>query len=184
MSDNGASGNNETAHKPSAADVSLVDDLWNVSAEERVKILALWEKEGAFSNPAMAEGRLREVIAHAVNDAGEVVAICTATAMTPPRLAQPVYFYRCFIAQDWRHTRLVFRILRHATDLLEEYARGHDYPCIGILLELENDRFKETLQSPHWQSTGFTYIGKSPRGLDVRVHYFRGARLKPAPAPG
>lgn len=184
MSDNGSGAKPEVASHKSAADASVMDDLWSVSKQDGEKILAFWQRQGAFGDPAMAESRLREVIAHAVDDAGEVVAICTATAMVPPRLAQPVYFYRCFIAQDWRHTRLVFRLLRHATRLLEEYAQGHDYPCIGILLELENDRFKETLQSPHWQSTGFTYIGKSPRGLDVRVHYFRGARLKPAATSG
>ena len=39
-------------------------------------------------------------------------------------------------------------------------------------------RFGETLRSPVWPSTGFVYIGKGPRGLDLRVRYFRGARLK------
>jgi len=34
------------------------------------------------------------------------------------------------------------------------------------------------LQWAHWNTTGFSYIGKSPRGLDLRMCYFRGARLK------
>ncbi|MEO6343759.1 MAG: hypothetical protein ABIO49_11480 [Dokdonella sp.] len=39
-------------------------------------------------------------------------------------------------------------------------------------------RFGKTMRSPVWTNTGFVYAGKSGRGLDLRVWYFRGARLK------
>jgi len=47
-----------------------------------------------------------------------------------------------------------------------------------VVLELENTRFGETLRTPVWPSTGFVYAGKSGRGLDLRLRYFRGAKLK------
>jgi len=93
-------------------------------------------------------------------------------------MGQPLYYYRCFVGKAWRKTRLVFTMLNRAFDVLEEHARVNDFPCIGVILELENSRFGETLRSPVWPSTGFVYIGKGPRGLDLRVRYFRGARLK------
>ena len=34
------------------------------------------------------------------------------------------------------------------------------------------------LRAPVWPSTGFVYVGISPRNLELRVRYFRGARLK------
>jgi hypothetical protein len=34
-------------------------------------------------------------------------------------------------------------LLKRSCVLLEEHARAHDYPCIGVLLELENERFRE-----------------------------------------
>ena len=63
-------------------------------------------------------------------------------------------------------------------DVLQAYAREHDYPCIGMLVELENTKFSTALRAPVWTSTGFVYIGKSQRNLDLRVRYFKGARLK------
>jgi hypothetical protein len=69
-------------------------------------------------------------------------------------------------------------LLRHIRKVLEHYAREHDYPCIGILLELENEGFADTLRWAHWPGVDFSYIGVSPRGPDLRICYFRGARLK------
>lgn len=88
--------------------------------------------------------------------------------------------YRCFVGQAWRGRNLSRVLLRHTQKILEAYAREHGFPCIGILLELENAGFARTLQAPHWRASGFTYIGKSRRGLDLRVWYFQGARLKTA----
>jgi hypothetical protein len=34
---------------------------------------------------------------------------------------------------------------------------------------------------PIWPHSGFVYVGKSARGLETRVHFFKGAKLKTAP---
>jgi len=141
-------------------------------------VLEFWRRENAIGDEAQAQQRLREVVLHACAETGEVAGVCTAIPITLPRLGQPMYYYRCFIGQDWRNTRLVMRMLRRAQMVLEDYARANDYPCVGILLELENKRFSQMLRMPVWINPGFTYIGRSQRGLDLRVHYFRGARLK------
>ena len=52
---------------------------------------------------------------------------------------------------------------------------------VTVVLELENPRFAETLRQPTWSNDGsvaFTYAGINDRGLELRVGYFRGARLK------
>src|SRR6185312_2306679 len=69
-------------------------------------------------------------------------------------------------------------LLRHTQKVLEKYARANDFPCIGILLELENEGFADTLRWAHWPGVDFSFIGVSPRGLELRVRYFRGALLK------
>ena len=98
--------------------------------------------------------------------------------ITLPRLGQPMYYYRCFIGQPWRKSRLVFSMLERAFDALENHGREHGFPCIGVVLELENARFGQTLRSPVWPTIGFIYIGRSRRNFDLRVRYFRGAQLK------
>jgi hypothetical protein len=151
-------------------------------ADNEEAVIAFWQREGALSGDVNVKERLREVVAHARDKDGGVAGVCTVVPMTLPRLGQPMYYYRCFIGKDWRKTRLVFRLLIRAFDVLEEYAREHDFPCIGVILELENSRFGDTLRAAVWPSTGFIYAGKSGRGLDLRLRYFRGARLKKSAA--
>ncbi len=141
-------------------------------------VLEFWRREKAIGDEAHAQQRLREVVLHACTEAGEVAGICTAVPLTLPRLGQPMYYYRCFIGSQWRNSRLVFNMVNRAFDTLQDFARDQGFPCIGVVLELENARFDQTLRSPVWPKTGFIYIGRSPRKFELRVRYFRGARLK------
>jgi len=153
------------------------------SAEDAAAIKAFWRAEGALTDEATMDARVRQVVLHARTHEGEVAGVCTALPMTPPRLGQPMYYWRTFVGARWRATPLVMSLLKRSCALLEGYARTHDYPCIGVLLELENDRFRERGRMATWFNPRFVYIGRSERGLDLRVLYFRGARLKPAQAP-
>jgi hypothetical protein len=150
------------------------------SAKDGMAVLEFWRREKALGDEVQAQERLREIVLHATDASGEVAAVCTAVPITLPRLAQPMYYYRCFVGQRWRSTRLVFTLLNRAFATLERYARENRYPCIGVLLELENERFGKSLRAPMWPGIGFVYAGKSGRGLELRVRYFRGARLKPS----
>lgn len=141
-------------------------------------IRAFWLREQANVAGDEATRRLTEVVAHVVDEQGQFAAVATATPKVLPRLGQPLYYYRCFVGRTWRASKLVRPLLRHTQKVLETYARANDYPCIGMLLELENEGFADTLRWAHWSGVGFSFIGISPRGLDLRVWYFRGARLK------
>ena len=146
--------------------------------KDGMTVLEFWRREGALVDEVQTQTRLREVVLHAATPSGEIAAVCTAVATTLPRLGQPMYYYRCFVGKQWRTTRLVFTLLLRAFDTLQEFARANGFPCIGMLLELENARFGAALRAPVWPGTGFVYAGKSGRGLELRVRYFRGARLK------
>ncbi len=141
-------------------------------------IVAFWVREKALPSEQLARQRVSQVVMFARDGDGEVAAVCTALPQNPPQLGQPVYFYRSFVAPDYRKTLLVYRLLKKAVRLLEEDARKHEWPCIGVLLELENQRFFEKGRMPVWPGIDFVYIGKSPRGLECRVHWFRDAVLK------
>ena len=149
--------------------------------DEGEAVLGFWLKEKAIGDEAQARQRLKEVVLHARDADGEMAGVCTAVAMTLPRLGQPMYYYRCFIAPRWRKSRLILYIFKRAFELLEGHAMRSGYPCIGVLTELENTRFTEMGQIPVWPDINLVYIGKSQRGHDLRVRYFRGARFKPPP---
>ncbi|MEO7326862.1 MAG: hypothetical protein ABIW82_18725 [Dokdonella sp.] len=65
-------------------------------------------------------------------------------------------------------SRLVLSLLRHTQSVLDPCV-AHDYPCIGILMALENACFGESMRNPVWMSTAFVCACKSGRGLDLRV---------------
>lgn len=156
----------------------------SVSADDGEAIKAFWRREGALTDDATMEQRLKQVVMHARTKAGEIAGVCTALPTVPARLAQPMYFWRAFVGTQWRSTPLVMALLKRSCVLLEEHARAHDYPCIGILLELENERFRERGRAATWFNPRFVYIGRSDRGLDLRVLYFKGVRLKAPHAQG
>lgn len=155
-----------------------ITDWQRLDAATGEAIRAFWLRERANVAGDEATRRLTEVVAHVIDEHGQLAAVATATPKVLPRLGQPLYYYRCFVGNAWRASKLVRPLLRHTQKVLEAYAREHDYPCIGVLLELENEGFADTLRWAHWSGVGFSYIGVSPRGLDLRVWYFRGARLK------
>jgi hypothetical protein len=152
---------------------------WKVeNAENNQSVSEFWKREGALANDAQAKERLSQVVMHAKDANGDVAAVCTAVPVTHPRLGQPVYYYRCFVGKNWRKTRLLMFITAQAKDVLEEYAIVNAYPCVGILVELENVRFTKKWRMPVWPYVPFVYIGKSQRNAELRVYYFRGAQLK------
>ena len=156
----------------------FVNDWQNLDPAAGEAIRAFWLREQANVQGDEATRRLTEVVAHIVDEHDELVAVATVATKILPRLGQPMYYYRCFVGKAWRASKLVRPLLRHTQKVLEKYAREHDYPCIGILLELENEGFADTLRWAHWPGVDFSYIGVSPRGLDLRVRYLRGALLK------
>jgi len=141
-------------------------------------VLDFWRRENAIDDEAQAQQRLREVVSHVTDEAGEVAGVCTAVPLTLPRLGQPMYYYRCFIGAKWRRIRLGTSLTVHAFGVLRKYARSRDYPCIGVVMEIENTGLVESLNMPIWPLNPFIYIGKSQRDLELRVRYFPGALLK------
>lgn len=176
----GESNSSETAATPTPRMPRFkLTPVWpQIPEHDAADLLAFWKREGAIPDEAQARARLKQVVVLARDANGDVAGVCTALPMTPPQLGQPVYFWRAFIAPKWRSSRLIYRLLMGSFDELEVYSRERDFPCIGVILELENNRFGEVFRTAEWRKPHFVYIGKSPRGLDVRVRYFRGAKLK------
>ena len=159
-------------------------DWQRLSDADAAAIIEFWRTEDAVRDVLRAP-RVREVATRVLAPDGQLVAVSTAGVRTIPRLQQPMYYYRCFVAARWRNHALMRPLIHHTYNQLDAWAREHDYPCIGMLLELENAGFSRTLQRAYWPMTrelGFSYIGRSMRGLDLRVCYFQGARLQPRQA--
>jgi len=152
----------------------------SLGADDAQHVHDFWQRHHAIASAADAQRRLAQVAMIARDGNGEIAAVSTALPMLPPRFGQPMYYFRAFIAPAWRTSKLVRDITNRSCEHLEAFARERDFPCIGVLLELENDGFYRALRKPVWHNPRFYYAGRSERGLEVRVFYFTGARLKSA----
>ncbi len=125
-------------------------DWKQMSVADAEAVRAFWIEERALTADDEIARRLGEVVLHARTADGRIAAVCTAAATTPPALGQPVYYWRTFVGSRWRTTKLVRALLNRSCAVLGEFARAGGWPCIGILLELENSRFRQTLRRPVW----------------------------------
>jgi hypothetical protein len=172
--------NDERGEHADASALQFVTGWPALSEDDAKAVGEFWEREGAIGNAADAARRLSQVVVFARTAAGEIAGVSTAVAKIPPQFGQPMYYWRTFTGKAWRgtHPNLPMSLLKRSCTVLDAYARERDFPCIGVILELENARFRDILRKPAWWNPPFCYAGKSPRGLDVRVLYFRGSRLK------
>jgi hypothetical protein len=162
-----------------AAGAFTIFEAWPaLSQDGATEVSAFWRRENAIPSPADVATRLKQVVLYARAANGEVAGVATAIATVPARFGQPMYYLRAFVGREWRATPLVREIVLRSCAALEVHARESGFPCIGVMLELENARFYKSLRKPVWWNPRFYYVGISERGLEERALYFEGARLK------
>ena len=152
----------------------------NLSHDNAERVRLFWRQHEAISDAGDLERRLAQVAMIAFAPDGAVAGVSTAMPLLIPRFGQPMYYFRAFVGTAWRKSKLVRDLTNRSCKGLEGFARERGFPCIGVLLELENQGFYRALRKPVWWNPRFYYVGKSDRGLEVRAYYFEGARLKSA----
>ena len=181
MSDEAAEGDiASTTEETEAPRFGFVATWRNLSPADAERVRAFWQRHDAILDPGDLERRLAQVAMIATAPDGSVAAVSTAMPLLIPRFGQPMYYFRAFVGTTWRTSKLVRDITNRSCASLEAFARERGFPCIGVLLELENEGFYRALRKPVWWNPRFYYVGKSDRGLEVRAYYFEGARLKSA----
>lgn len=160
-----------------------ISKVWKkVTPELEAELVKFWTASNAIGQEGDAAKRAKQVVCIARDDKGEIVGASTAHPRIVPRLRQPMYYYRNFIAEDSRGSKLAPEFLEQSKQALEEYNLGLSKPlCLGIIIELENKGLAAHRNEAQWKE-GFTFIGYSPKGNPLRVWYFQGVRLF-APAP-
>lgn len=155
--------------------------VWKqVTPEIKAEVLEFWRRNHAIGDPGRAQQRADEVVCLARDDDGEPCAISTAVIRVLPRLLQPMYYYRLFLAKSVRGQGQVIPFFNKAREVLQAYNASLPEPeSLGVLLELESRYLNAYYKQAHVPEADSTFIGYSPRGLQLRVSYFEGARLMP-----
>lgn len=153
--------------------------VWKqVTPELKAELLDLWQRNNTLLDPALAATRAEQAVCIARDEEGKLIAVGTAVLRVLPRLRQPMYYYRQFFAKELRGKAKAVPFFERAKEILEAYNAAQPAPVsLGVLLELENPQLAKRYDRAQGPLT--TFIGYSPRGLQIRVSYFKDARLLP-----
>ena len=155
--------------------------VWKqVTPELAQELVAFWRDNNAISDAAAAAARVEQVICITRDADGALAGAATAVIKVLPRLRQPMYYYRMYFAPGLRGRRQFVPFYQHAKQILQEYNAGlAKSESLGVLIEAENSKLGKAY--PHAYEADFdtTFIGYSPRGLQLYVSYFEGATLLP-----
>lgn len=157
-----------------------IEAVWrHTTSELEQEIAAFWLAEKALSSREAALQRAKQAVCVARNDSGALIAVCTVQAKLVPRLRQRLYYYRTFVGAQHRNSKLVYPMMLRARETLQAHVLAQALPeCIGMLIEFENKGLGQHYRIAHDAPSKFSFIGFSPKGLDLRVSYFDGVALQ------
>jgi hypothetical protein len=165
--------------------VFKVIPVWKqVTPELKVELVDFWKNHKAIGDPARAAARTEQAICIGRDADGAICAVGTALIRVLPRLLQPMYYYRLYFAKSVRGQKQMPAFFNRCREVLQEYNASLPTPeSLGVLVELESGFLATFYKQAHVAEMNSTFIGYSPRGLQLRVTYFDGATLLPPVTP-
>jgi len=154
---------------------------WKLEADAK----AFWEKLGLIS-PEERERRVVELCGVAYLN-GRVVAVSTVTLSVVPQVRARLGMYRCAVDPEFRRQDLAERISGYTRQVLEMWSvdnPGEKLLGFGAIIQAP-ELMRKGLE-PIWTDWGTDLVlaGYTQRGEQIRVGWFRHARLDgPPPAP-
>ncbi len=127
----------------------------------------------------VAEERAAELCVVAYLD-GRLAGVSTARLGDFPPLKGRFAHLRCAVSPAARRKDVAARIIGHTRTVLEAWAADHPQEnLLGMVAILQSGELREKQREPIWPIYGIdlTLIGYTPRGEQVRVGWFRHARL-------
>jgi hypothetical protein len=140
-------------------------------------VLELWQREDAVPDPREARRRVHQVMMVALDPNDRVAAVSTVYLQRNPQLGLDLWYYRTFVGKEHRMSHIAVRMLWATRDRLRErHLSGEDTRATGMIMEVENQFLRTYYNRAFWVISDFDFIGESPQGAHVRVHYFPGAQ--------
>jgi hypothetical protein len=146
-----------------------------VSEDVGAEILGFWEGRGALSGDAARE-RLREVVCVLRDPAGAVVGVNSVYAESIPLIAGRVFWvYRSLLDADAAGQWM--EMVRAAFNALEAKFDPEAGGPIGLCLLMADREEMRRRPEAQWEDPRMLYAGYLPDGRQVRIGYFKGARI-------
>jgi hypothetical protein len=168
---------------PVAASRLDIEPVWRqIGPELGRELVALWDRTRAIADPFTAAARSNQAVCVGRDASGVIRAVGTAVVRVLPRLQEPLYYYRQYFDPQVRGLGQAVPFYHRARAVLAAHNAALPAPeSLGLLLEVENPQLAAHYTQAHVDDADLTFIGYSPRGLQLRVSYFPDARLQARP---
>lgn len=153
--------------------------VWkNVTPELASQLISMWARNQALPDPTKAAERAQQAVAVGRDDSGALWGVGTATLGIVPSFGQPTYLYRQFFDVGSRGLKQTAPFLKCVRDTLEAWNASLPKPeSVGIMFEMQNDALNSRYQDLYQAEGDAHFIGWSPRGRQLRLIYFKGAKI-------
>ena len=154
--------------------------VWKqVTPELSSELIAMWARNRALPDPTKAAERAAQAVAVGRDtETGALWGVGTAVLGIVPSFGQPTYLYRQFFDVGARGLKQTMPFLNCIRDTLEAYNASLPKPeSVGVMIELQNDEMAQRYRDMFEEEARAHFIGWSPRGRQLRVMYFDGARI-------
>jgi hypothetical protein len=151
-------------------------DDWKLAADAK----AFWERLGLI-NAEERERRASELCSIAYAE-GQVIGVTTVTLNDYAPLKSRFAFFRCAVAPEFRRHYLATFLTRHSLTTTENWALEHPQEKLqGLACILQAHELMSKGVFPQWADWNIhlNLVGFTPRGEQVRVAWFRQAKLEP-----
>lgn len=156
-----------------------IQPVWKqVTPGLQQELIAFWNDNNAVRDRGRAAQRAEQAVCLGRDANGVIQATSTAEVRVLPRLLQPMYYFRMFLAKTVRGQAQMMPLFYASRAALQAYnARLPSPESLGVLIELESRFLSQVYTRAYVAEADSTFIGYSPRGLQLRVSYFEGAVL-------
>lgn len=161
--------------------------VWKqVTPQLSSQLIAMWARNHALPDPTKAAARAQQAVAVGRDaDTGALWGVGTAVLGIVPSFGQPTYLYRQFFDVGARGLKQTVPFLNCILDTLEAHNSSLPKPeSVGVMIELQNDTMATRYQDMYEEAVRAHFIGWSPRGNQLRMMYFKGAKIMLPPDAG
>lgn len=166
------------AHAGATPALELIPVWKQVGPELASELISFWARNNALPDPTKAAERASQVVCISRDAQGHIWGVGTAYLGILPSFGQPSYLYRQFFDAGARGQKQTIPFICGARDILEAYNASLPRPeSIGVCFELQNDALQQRYQAIHEEIPNAYFLGYSPRGNQLRMMPFKGAKL-------
>ena len=151
-------------------------NIWE-KPEYHTEVIDFWEQLKVLPSNVKAADRAKELV-FMIKEEDRVVGVTTSYRMKVPFLNENHLFsFRILIHPQYRIPGLSSKLTVMTRDFLESLFLEKKTDCIGMITFAEKKELLRDRREAVWRASKLTFMGNTADGKQIRVYYFKGARI-------